>query len=410
MFDVREQELVPVPTAMRLLQAVRLREWRTTDTTLAAALANQPGQPFLLLVKAWVLSQREGNHAAEIVKLLQQVAASGNGDLLEPVSEASFAKLGGDAVYDILMAQPVERRRPRDWDQLAQYAIRTGRAHDAVGHVRAAIQQTGPAHDDFERARLLVELLLKTGHPEEGIALAEERGKLPGTTPEEMAILAETLHKGTALAPAAKMMREALARTESTGERRHRLLMRRADLEKGLTRWRTIVEAINALPDESSLRTAAADLILAELTKPDQVEQAGLLANAVNDKLVQAELLLRQADLFVASSNAAAAADAGWTLYARKQLPAERFDWLVERLRAARETGRLIQVVEDGLQRGLVLSQSQLDALATAYDTLGRSVDSQRARSNQRDLKPSQAPAAPARTNFSPRGGGGGFF
>ena len=386
--DVREQERANVPPALRLLQAVRLRDWRAADSALRAALANQPGQPFLLLVQAWILSQHGGDHDAEIVNLLHQVADSGDGDLLEPISESSFARLGGDAVYDILLAQPVDRRRPRDWDRLAQYAVRTGRAHDAVGHLKAAMQRTGPVQDDFERARLLVELLLKTGHIDEGVALAEDRGKQPGASPEQMVALAETLHKGAALAPAARMMREALARAESTGERRHRLLIRRADLEKGMIRWRTIIEAIDCLPAESSLRTPSADLILAELTNPDQVEQAGLLAHASNDKHVQAELLLRQADLYVVRANANSAANIGWKLYETQQLPADRFDWLLGRLHEARQDERLIRLIEDGLRRAKSLSQSQLDALATAYDAVGRAGDAQRARSNARDLKP----------------------
>src|SRR4029077_7256990 len=104
-----------------------------------------------------------------------------------PLSDASFAKLGGDAILNILLALPVERRRPRDWDKLAQYAVRTGRAIDAVGHLQAAMRTAGPVDDEFERVRLLIELLLKTGPLADGVALAEERGKMPGVTPEEMA-------------------------------------------------------------------------------------------------------------------------------------------------------------------------------------------------------------------------------
>ena len=388
LFDVRDQELANMPPAMRLLQAVRLRDWKAADAALTTALANHPDQPFLLLVKAWTLSQREGNHSAEIVAVLQQVAASGNGDLLDPLSDASFAKLGDDAILDILLALPVERRRPRDWDKLAQYAARTGRAYDAVGHLKAAMQQAGLVQEDFERARLLVELLLKSGHLAEGVAFAEERGKLPGVTPEEMAILAETLHKGAAVAPAANMMRQALARPEATAERRQRLLMRRVDLEKGETRWRTIIEASELLPAESPLRAASADLILAELTSPDLVEQVGLLAQLTKDSPLQTRLLLRQADLYVARSNAVAAAGVGWRLFETRQLPADRFDWLLERLRNARDNERLILLIEDRLRRGAALNQIQIEALATAYDAVGRPNDSLRARSNPRDLKP----------------------
>jgi hypothetical protein len=78
----------------------------------------------------------------------------------------------------------------------------------------------------------------------------------------------------------------------------------------------------------------------------------------------------------------------GWTLFEMQQLPADRFDWLLERLRTTRESERLIVLIEDRLRRGTALSQIQLDALVTAYDTVGRSDDSLRARSNARDVKP----------------------
>ncbi len=154
-----------------------------------------------------------------------------------------------------------------------------------------------------------------------------------------------------------------------------------------MTRWRTMIEALNALPAAPE-RQSTLDLILGELKHPDQVEQAGLLAPAIHDRQLQAELLLRQADLFVLRSNARSAADIGWGLYIQRQLPTDRFDWFIERLRAAREYGRLIQFVEDGLRSDKTLSNGQLDALAAAYDALGRTDDADRARTNPRMKKP----------------------
>ncbi len=122
--------------------------------------------------------------------------------------------------------------------------------------------------------------------------------------------------------------------------------MRRADREKGddasaAARSSKAIEL--ALPAESPLRAASADLILAELTNTDQVEQAGHLAQLTKDVPFQTMLLLRQADLYAARSNAVAAADVGWTLFETRQLPADRFDWLLERLRNARDDRKLIR-------------------------------------------------------------------
>ncbi len=114
MFDVRDQELVNVPPVMRLLQAARLRDWKSADAALATALANQPDQPFLLLVKAWTLSQRAGDHSPEIVALLAAVGRQWSMAICSiPFRMPPFFKLGGlRAPFWIFCWHCRSRRRP----------------------------------------------------------------------------------------------------------------------------------------------------------------------------------------------------------------------------------------------------------------------------------------------------------
>jgi hypothetical protein len=407
LLDLREQERPHSPLLVQILRAIRLRDWPAADRALAEALKDRPEHPLLLLIKAWSLTQRDGDHEAEIVPLLKGVARGGGGAaLLQSRTEKSFAALGDAGIYEILLEQPIARRRVSDWDNLAQAAVRAGKPHEAAAHLKAAIDQAGPAGDDPERARQLVELLLETRHVAEGVALAAARAARPDVKPEDLLGLAEALHQWGALSEAAKFLRQALAGREVAGERRYRLLQRRANLETGPVRWRTLMEAIETLPPRSPLRAASTEAILADLTDAALGDQAGKMGDEAKDRTMQAAFRLRQAELFLLRANLGAAADIGWTLYESKQLPAERIPWLFARLAAARQDERLIQVAEERLRAGKALEFSVFEALGTAYEAVGRPDAARRARTNARDL-----PASP-RGGFMTHGPtmGVGFF
>jgi hypothetical protein len=404
LLDLREQERQHSPLVIQVLRAIRLRDWNAADRALAAALKNQPDQPLLLLVKAWNLAQREEANADEIATLLKGVARGGGGDLLQSLGERSFSSLDDGAIYQILLEQPIARRRVADWDSLARAAVRAGKPHEAVAHLKAAIAQAGPAGDDPERARQLVELLLETRHVGEAVALAEARAARTDVKPEDLVGLAEALHQWGALSESAKFLRQALAHRDVTGERRYRLLQRRANLETGPVRWRTLLESVEALPAKSPLRATSTEAILADLTDATQGDQAAKMGDEAKDRTVQAAFRLRQAELFLLRANLGAAADIGWSLYESKQLPAERLPWLFARLAAARQDERLIQLAEDRLRAGKALEQSVLDALGTAYEATSRPAAARRARTNPRDLKPA------TRVGFHGPTVGFGFF
>src|SRR5262249_54944665 len=149
-----------------------------------------------------------------------------------------------------------------------------------------------PGVDNAERERLLVEVLLDTRHTEEAVARARAEAGRAGIDPEQVAALSETLFQRGAPDAAAELMRQALARPEVAGERRYRLLQRRADIESGLVRWRTLLEAVEALPLGSALRSAPAAKILKELADHRQVELAGILAREAADPRLRAALTL----------------------------------------------------------------------------------------------------------------------
>jgi tetratricopeptide (TPR) repeat protein len=389
------------------LQGLRLSTWKLVDQALVKALEAWPKQPFLLLVKAWSLTQQGGHDAAEVIELLRQVARGGSIELLRPFADQSVAALDDGQLYELLLEQPVARRRVADWENLARLAERAGRRGDAIAHWKAAIEQAGPAGDDPERELQLVQLLLETRRSGEAVALAQARAARKNTRPEVIASLAEALHQWGAVSEASKLIREALADKDLTGKRRQKLLHRRANLETGLARWRTLLEAVESLPSDSNERVGLIHTILGDLTDAAQSEQAGELGNETKDKTAQAAFRLRQAELYLLRSNVDAAADIAWKLYETKELPADRFEWLCGRLAAARQDARLIRAVEDALRTGKTVSPPLLDLLAVAYEAQGRTGAARRARTNAHDLKPPPAPPAPVQGGI---GFGGGFF
>jgi hypothetical protein len=383
-FDVKGQSRNIFQPIVRTLSSVQQHEWDTVDRDLARALSNQPGQPFLLIVKAWSLALRDGDHTAHISAVLEQVAKSGHAELLEVMSDRAFAQLGESAIYEILLQLPADRRRLVDLDRLALYARQNGKIGEAVSHLQQAVRTAGPSEGDPERRRLLVELLLESNRLDEAVALVDQRVAGPHVGLDEFDALIKTLHKGGARAAATRLIEDALARRQLTAESRHWLLLRRADVESGMERCRTILAVLNETEGDSPQWIEVARRLFVEFRNPAQAEMAAALSAQAHDDRLRLALKVRHAELMAAGSNASLAADAGWKLYEGKQLPAGRFDWLAGLLVAARQDSRLIRLVEDRLRAGATLTDTQLDTLAAAYEAVGRPDAVRRARTSMR--------------------------
>ncbi|MBI3864155.1 MAG: hypothetical protein HY290_19910, partial [Planctomycetia bacterium] len=386
--DLRDQERPVQPAALKALQAIRNGDWKGAERALDQALEVQPGQPLLEFARVWALRQSSETNSAVLVKALRRLAARATPDFFALLAERPFEGIDDGTFYEILQLQPPAARRLVNLDNLARVAVRAGRPREAIELLSAAVAQPDPSQAKGERVLRLVELLLETRRVNEAVAAAESRAAQHAVSPDELAALAEALHKGGAPATATKLMRAALADPQSTGEGRHRLLLKRASLEKDQVRWRTIVEAINELPESSPLRTSSIDLLLGELTEKSQADAVGQLVEIARHPRLRTMLMLRQAELFVEASNSETAARLGWELYLEKRLPADQLDWLFERLFAAKHHSKLVRLAEERLHGGHPLSQVQLDWLAETYDDLGLAVAARRARTNSSEIEP----------------------
>lgn len=407
-FDLRDQEQAETPTIVQALQGLRLRDWGATQRALAEALRDQPGQPLILLLKAWSLAQRDRGSAA-VVTLLRQIARQGTGGLLKPLVDHEFPQISDAVIYEILQELPVDRRSVTDWENLACAAARAGHLQAGIESLQAAIRQAGPESDNFERERKLVEFLLEASRTDESLKLARTCAARADVPPERLAALAETFHKGNVSKAAQELMQQALASPSAVRERRQQLLLRRANIESGMVRLRMLLEAIRAAPVDSQLRVTATDLLLSELMDPMRADDAGALALEAGEAKLETTLRLRQAELDVLRGNQIAAAEIGWKLYETMHLPDDRFTWLFERLRAAEQLERFIRLVEDRLRSGKSLDQRELDAAAFAYDELSRPAAALRARTNSRDFKAKPRGSVQQQGPFSSTRGAGMF-
>ncbi len=69
----------------------------------------QPGQPFLLFVKAWLETQRGEIKEREVVKLLKSVARIGTGELLQAIAEKPFGNLDDGQLYSTVCSRSLSR-------------------------------------------------------------------------------------------------------------------------------------------------------------------------------------------------------------------------------------------------------------------------------------------------------------
>ncbi len=394
--DVRKQDAAAATPFLKALQSIRGSDREAVDAALSAALAKQPRQPLVSFLKAWNLSQQP-DHESQIVALLSDVARNGATDLVRNVVDGAFVHLSAKAIYDVLLLVPEKQRAPALLDHLARMSARAGQSDAAVLHVKSAIAAGGATGESPERARILIELLLAANQRKAAFEVAHRRVKSDNIGGEDIPGLADLFARDRSAPEAQKLLEAALARPGLNDATKRQLLIRLAAAEKGLARWRTLVEAISLLPTDSKERPAPIRRLVSEIQKAKEAGQAGVLAEHTKDVQISAALWLTQAEHEVQQAKPGLAADICWKLYLAKQLPADRFGWFIVQLEAAKQHDRVIALVEERLRSGATVEHDVLHTtLATSYDAAGRKDAAARARST---------PAAAALD-----GGGGGRF
>jgi hypothetical protein len=394
----------------RALAGLRKRDWRTAAEEFKATLQVHPRHPLVLALLA-SCRERQPNVASreEFVGWLREAASSPAAGAARFIAQSSFPSLRPDEVYEILGRQPVASRSGADLEQLARAALAANRLQDALGHAEAALKKSQDTPDALRQERLRIEILLRLGQRDKAGREAQSVVSRPETPPAETAELAILLARHGMNQVADSFFKKALTDKDLAGPARGALLLRRAEVQTGLARWRSLLAAAQLAPRTTPEWSRHFEQLLGELSAPADAQAAAILAAETKAAGLRSRLLMRQAELAI---DANLAADLAWQVHQMQKLPADQIAWACGLWNAARQSGRTIEVLENRLRRSKTLDKEELKELATAYRHANRPIDAQRADTTPPPTPPQQpGQAQPMPGGFGMGGmGGQGMF
>jgi len=388
----------------RALNALRKRDWPSAAQELQTTLQAHPRHPLALVLLAWCWERHPGTAPRDAyLAWLRDAAASPANGAVRFIAQGHFPSLRAAELYEIAACQSASSRTGGDLEQLARIALEAGRAQNALEHIEASLKAAEGPHEQWRRERLELDILLRLGRREQVSQKALGMCSRPATLPSDMADVAAFLAKHELWEPADRLFEKALASKDLSASSRQELLLRRAAVQRGLVRWRSLLAAATASPGIPSDRGTEVDQVLGELTEPGDAQAAAVLAAETKDVRIRNRLLVRQAELAI---DAKLASDLAWQVHQAGGLPAERIAWACRLWNADGQPGRTIDVLESRLRRGKALGQRELSELAAAYRHSNRPTDARRAETTPAEL----APRNPNLQEPPSMGGGMGMF
>lgn len=382
----------------RGIQHLRAGEWENAARHLRAALEARPRHPLVLLLLAYAVQQDKlPVPHGQVISWLAAAVESPAADLARFMAQGDFPGLSPVETYELLARQPAAQRTAADWERLAYAAFQAERYEQALAHAQSAIAAYKPqAHPwSLEKTRLWA--LLALGNKEQASALvAAWNDKWPGS-PIDRLEAADRLAAHGLKEQAQRVYDQALAAPGLGPTTRADLLRRRADVQVGLARWRSLLEAahLTMQSQEKATKAAAKDarqgqepafmplsfnVLLSELDHAADAAAAATLAAEAKHPLLRTYLLIRRAQLTpdpqVAAQVLEQAANLG-------PLPDEFVPWACSQWIAAGRHAMVIRELEGRLRTGKRLWESELALLEQAYRTLGREQDALRAASSR---------------------------
>ncbi len=380
---------------IRGVQCLRNTDWENAARHLRTALQARPNHPLILLLAAYAVQQGKlPIPHQQVLGWLAQVVEGPAAELTRFIAQGEFPGLTASQTYELLARQPVAQRTAGDWERLAQAALQAERYELALSHAESASAAYRPAPHPWslEKTRLLARLAL--GQKDQAAALvAAWTDKWPAT-PIDRVEIADRLAAHGLKAEAAQVYDQALATPGLALGVRVDLLRRRADVQTGLARWRSLLEAASLILDDEKeeshqqaatspscpLPPAPFQVLLAELNHPRDAAAADALAAEARHPVLRTYLLVLRAQLTPDPEASAAALDQAAKL---GPLPGEFMSWACTRWNA---TGRHVQTIrqlEGWLRAGQTLWETHLALLEEAYRATGREQDALRAASSR---------------------------
>jgi hypothetical protein len=348
------------------VDALRKQNWRQACAGLDEAAKSPGHRPLVLLLRTWCRQQdpRLGSEQ-EMLADLREVVASGRSGLVDFIGEGRLTRLSAAQRYEVLKLQPSGSRTAVNLDNMARLAAEIGRLEETLNHTTAALAIQPDDGRAFDRWQTKVETLLRLNRPDDAqksLRVWEAAARQPVG---QIADMARLLAKYGKTAPARALLDRALGAEGLAPAERCRLLSARAQVQVGMARWSSLVEAAALMPEAGPERMAAVRALLAELTD----EAAGQLAASTKDTNLKWQLLLRQAEVTL---DLKLRADVGWRLFEAGRLTGQDSGWICRAWNQTDQHGHTIRFCEDCLRAGRALSDAETAELEEAYRATDR--------------------------------------
>jgi hypothetical protein len=199
----------------------------------------------------------------------------------------------------------------------------------------------------------------------------------------------------------------ALGGQDVSAAARKELLIRQARWRKGVARWRLLLQAAELSDEDHRQRGSLVAQIVGEISEPQDVLAAGLLAEEAHDAEVKTLFKLHEAELTLDHQAAAAIA---LSMQAAGRVPADRFEWLVTTVLQGQRYEEAARLLEDRIRSNRRLDDGLREKLLQAYKALGWQREVRRAESDGEEEPFKSAPPPGARQWHGGGGFGGGGF
>ena len=391
-------------------QALRQADTDKARKLLTDALKEQPQQPLLHFLLAWVeefSGQKDPASLQVRNSALETVVASSAVDLVRMITLANFPALGETRIFEILQSIPDDRRTAEALFTLAEQARDLGRLEEATSFVEKSLALEKRSTERTQCQILQIELLLRRQQLQRA---AEIEKTLTDLTDEQLLDLARLFADAKAFDVTDRCYDQLRQRTKLTGLALARQFELQAELyPPGKRRWELLATAQTSVPKSERRIRHFIDYIIAEAVNPEDAPIINGLAAAQKNEKIRIELKLLEARL---EEDAKRASDIIYELEMAHGIPSDQFFWALQKLENGNRPADVVSVVETRIKRGEQLEPGVALILREAYSSLGRDDDAQRAGTHQfRNLSPpTPVRNDPPRNPAGGGGGGGGFF
>ncbi|MEI8384294.1 MAG: hypothetical protein WCJ09_29575 [Planctomycetota bacterium] len=390
-------------------QALRQADTDKARKLLTDAIKEQPQQPLLHFLLAWVeeFSGKKDPASLQVRRsALETVAASSAVDLVRMITLANFPALGETRIFEILQSIPDDRRTAEALFTLAEQARDLGRLEEATSYAERALTLEKRQAERTQCQILQIELLLRR----QQLQRAEEIEKtLTDLTDEQLSDLARLFADAKAFDVTDRCYDQLRQRTKLTGHALARQFELQAELyPPGKRRWELLAAAQSALPKSEGHIRRFIGHIIAEAVNPEDAAIINGLAAAQKNEKVRNELKLLEARL---EEDAKRASDIIYEFEMAQGIPSDQFFWALQKLENGNRPADVVKVIETRIKRGEQLEPGVALILREAYSRLGRDDDAQRAGTHQfRNVSPTPVRNDPPRNDPPRNPQGGGFF